>query len=216
MLKWLFLLSLGATAHAAPLTVWIDPGHGGRDHGAVQGDVHECDINLAVSNKLQALLERDRRFQVQMTRTQDVFVSLPDRARMAKSGADDLFLSIHVNSSTDRQARGAEFYFQNQLPPDEESMFMAHQENLSAQDENYQPFSYEYLKANRYPTEVAAIVNDLLDSQRVQRSSELSRALKLNWRGSRKARGRATAIRQAPFFVLNQMRVPSTLVEIGF
>lgn len=214
MFKTCLLFLLASVAQAAPLQIWIDPGHGGRDDGAVQGEVRESDITLAVSRKLHALLKADKRFEPRLTRDEDVFVALPDRARMANPVTTDLFVSIHVNSSPDKRARGAEFYFQNQLAADEESMFLAHKENLSAQDEGYQPKPYDFLAKNSYPNDVAAIVTDLLDGQRVLQSSELSRSLKISWRGHKKSR--TNSIRQAPFFVLSQMRVPSTLVELGF
>lgn len=215
MLQILFALLTFSKAFAGqPLAIVIDPGHGGKDHGAVQGDVHECDITLAISKKLFALLQKDKRFKASMTREGDQFLQLSDRANKAKPGVVDLFLSIHVNSSPDKRAHGAEFYFQNQLPPDEESMFLAHKENLSVEEQGFKPADYEFLAKNRYPAEVASIVTDLLDGERVQKSSELSRNLKLSWRGSRKSK--ANSVRQAPFFVLSQMRVPSTLVEVGF
>jgi N-acetylmuramoyl-L-alanine amidase len=197
-----------------PLLVMLDPGHGGRDQGTTRGPALEAEITLAVSQQLHELLRRDRRFQVLTTRTSDQTVSLSERARLSKNKRAKIFLSIHVNSSPDRRARGAEFYFQNQLPPDEESMFLAHQENVAEAGENTAPQTYEFLDAKTYPLEVGSILNDLLDGDRIQRSSDLSKALKLNWRGSRKSK--SNSIRQAPFYVLSQMRTPSTLVELGF
>jgi len=213
-------------AHASPLTILIDAGHGGRDHGAVRNGVHEADITLAVSRDLRDLLKRDHRFQVSLSREDDDSVSLYRRARMAKDKKADLFLSIHVNSSPDARAKGAEFYFQNQLTPDQESMLLAHKEDVAEAGEeggaapqargspSVQPITYDYLDKNNYSPEVASILNDLLDSDRVWRSSEFSKALKIKWRGTRKSK--TNSVRQAPFYVLNQMRTPSTLVELGF
>lgn len=204
-------------AFAAPLTVMIDAGHGGYDHGTVRAGVMESNITLAVSRELQALLKKDKRFQVTLTRDTDSGVTLSRRAKMAKEKKADIFLSIHVNSSPDQRARGAEFYFQNQLPPDEESMFLAHQEQASDSGETSDkdlPLTYEFIERSNYPSEIASIATDLLDSDRILRSSELSKNLKLSWKGSRKSK--SNSIRQAPFYVLSQMRVPSSLVELGF
>jgi N-acetylmuramoyl-L-alanine amidase len=203
-----------ALATASPLVVMLDPGHGGKDQGTAHGAVHEADITLEVSQRLRERLARDARFQVLMTRQEDTAVSLYRRAQMAKNKKVDLFLSIHVNSSPDARARGAEFYFQNQLPPDQESMYLAHQENISESGEEVQPITYDFQDQNNYPAEVMTILTDLLDNQRVLRSSELSTALKSNWRGTRKSK--ANSVRQAPFYVLLQMRSPSALVELGF
>src|SRR5262249_43368900 len=93
-------------------------------------------------------------------------------------------------------------------------MFFAHKENVVGDGETAQPVTYDFLDKTPLPAEVAAIVSDLLDGDRVMRGSELSRALKTNWRGTRK--GQTNSIRQAPFYVLSQMRSPSALVELGF
>lgn len=207
-------LSAPATALSAPLVVIIDAGHGGRDHGTVRGSVQEADITLAVARQLNVLLKKDKRFTAQLTRSDDSSISLFRRAQMAKDKHADLFLSIHVNSNPDNRARGAEFYFQNQLPPDEESMFLAHQENVADEGETVTPITYEFLDHNGYPNEVSAIVNDLLDDQRILQSSQLSKALKSCWHGTSKSK--SNSVRQAPFYVLNQMRTPSSLVELGF
>jgi N-acetylmuramoyl-L-alanine amidase len=216
-MKWTALilaLLLPGEVFAGAMTVMIDPGHGGRDHGAVKNGVFESKITLAVSLQLRDLLKKDRRFQVIMSRDEDTSISLYRRAMLAKTQHADIFLSIHVNSSPDLRAKGAEFYFQNQLAPDQESMFLAHKENVAEEGEKVEPLTYDYLDKNNYAPEVAAILGDLLDGDRVLRSSELSKSLKLKWHGTRKSKN--NSIRQAPFYVLNQMRTPSTLVELGF
>jgi N-acetylmuramoyl-L-alanine amidase len=208
------LLMVAGLLHASPLLVMIDPGHGGRDRGTVKNGNDEADITLAVSRRLRDLMKRDRRFETFLTRSEDSSLSLYGRARLTKDRKAEVFLSIHVNSSPEPRAKGAEFYFQNQLPPDQESMFLAHKENIAEEGESVQPLTYDFLDANPYPNEVNTIVADLLDGDRVRLSSELSKAMKLNWRGTRKSK--SNSVRQAPFYVLNQMRAPSTLVELGF
>ena len=195
------------------MTVIIDPGHGGKDRGTNRKNIFESEITLKVAQALHDLLKKDKRFRPVLSRTDQHGVSLNDRARVAKNQKADLLLSIHVNSSPDSKARGAEFYFQNQLQPDEESMFLAHQEN-AGEDQTDIP-TYDFLDRHKYSPDVAAIVTDLLNSDRVWRSSNIAKALKTNWRGSHK-RFSTNSIRQAPFFVLTQMTTPSSLVELGF
>lgn len=215
ILGWISLLLWCSSVWSKPLTVIVDPGHGGRDKGATRKNVLESDITLKVGQHLYELLKKDRMFKPILSRSTASGLSLSDRAHLAKNSRADLLLSIHVNSNPDPRARGAEFYFQNQLEPDEESMYLAHKEN-SAEDapSGKEPPTYEFLDRHPYSPDVASIVTDLLNGDRVWRSSKLVKALKTHWRGFRK--GRSNAVRQAPFFVLSQMTAPSALVELGF
>jgi N-acetylmuramoyl-L-alanine amidase len=208
-----FLLTLAIDlAHAAPLSVLIDAGHGGKDRGAVRGEIVESEITLNVSRLLYGFLDDDRRFRALLSRDRDRFLSLEDRAQLAGARKADVFVSIHVNSNPDPKARGAEFYFQNQLPPDEESLRMAHL--LNSGDNETASGPYEFVERAGYPAEVSSILTDLLDGHRILRSSQLSTALKAAWKGSRKTA--SNSVRQAPFFVLSELRIPSALVELGF
>lgn len=215
-LGWIFLVLFSSLASAKPLTVVVDPGHGGRDRGATRKNVFEADITLKVGQHLFELLKKDRQFRPILSRASTNGLSLSDRAHIAKKTQADLLLSIHVNSNPDPRARGAEFYFQNQLEPDEESMFLAHKENSFEEEAptGKEAPTYDFLDQNRLSPDVASIVTDLLNGDRVWRSSHIVKALKSNWRGFRK--GRTNAVRQAPFFVLSQMTAPSALVELGF
>lgn len=76
----------------------LDPGHGGKDPGAVISDLTEKVLNLDIAKRVQALLEKDSRFTVYMTRENDTFVELIDRAYFANNKNADLFVSIHNNS----------------------------------------------------------------------------------------------------------------------
>ena len=211
MMIFLFCLA-SAVAPAAPLRVMLDPGHGGRDHGAVSAAGDEAAVTLDVVRRLGELLKTDRRFRVEQTRTENALVALPARARRAHAWNADLFLSVHVNSSPDPRAHGAEFYFRSLRAADEESAFLAHRENDAGPigtDEPPRPAALDGLSG-----EIGAIVGDLLDTERVLRSSRLSKWLKTSWSGPRK--GELDSVRQAPFFVLNQVNAPSALVELGF
>ncbi|MHC4942170.1 MAG: N-acetylmuramoyl-L-alanine amidase family protein [Planctomycetota bacterium] len=90
--------------------VVIDPGHGGRDPGAVSVlGFHEKDLNLAVARGVASLL-RNRGFNLKLTRTGDSFIPLDDRAAMADRYGADLFVSIHADSSENRSAEGYTLY----------------------------------------------------------------------------------------------------------
>ncbi|WP_099364752.1 N-acetylmuramoyl-L-alanine amidase [Fredinandcohnia onubensis] len=93
-----------------PLTVFIDPGHGGYDPGSISAGVHEADLNFAVSKKVQSLLV-NRGYTVYMSRNSDTYVSLLDRSKIANQLQPDIFVSIHHNNSASSSANGIESYY---------------------------------------------------------------------------------------------------------
>ncbi|MBP3914804.1 N-acetylmuramoyl-L-alanine amidase, partial [Clostridium sp.] len=90
--------------------VFIDPGHGGYDDGAVQNGVFEDELNLQISQKIEAKLKA-KGVQVQMSRYDDTYLSLTERTRMANNWGADIFVSIHQNSATNSSAEGIETYY---------------------------------------------------------------------------------------------------------
>lgn len=208
-MSWLLFLAITLTAQAAPYRVMIDPGHGGKDRGAVVGAHRESEITLKVARKLHALLSQDKRFNANLTRDEDVFISLAERVRRSEIERANLFLSIHVNWSPDKAAHGVEIYFQNQLPPDEESMYLAARENNEESES-----SHAAIPQSAANPEVNLIVQDLMRNQRIFASSQLAKHLKKSWQGSTK--NQSMTVRQAPFHVISKQTVPSALVEIGF
>jgi N-acetylmuramoyl-L-alanine amidase len=100
------------TFKQSSFTVFLDPGHGGSDPGAVAGGYHEADLNLAVAKKVQALL-LNRGYTVYMSRSSDTTVDLLDRSRMANDLHPDIFVSIHTNSTAEgtTSANGIESYY---------------------------------------------------------------------------------------------------------
>jgi N-acetylmuramoyl-L-alanine amidase len=116
------LVAAVQAAQAAPLqvqgrtfsgrkTIVLDPGHGGHDPGAtgVTG-VHEKDVVLDAGLRLREALEQSGRYTVAMTRDADTFIPLEDRVRFARAQNADLFISIHADSSPNRDATGATVY----------------------------------------------------------------------------------------------------------
>lgn len=81
------------------IKVFIDPGHGGNDSGAVGNGLRECDINLAVSKRVQYHLQRHG-IEIMMSRQSDTSVSLNERTNMANKWGADALISIHCNSAT--------------------------------------------------------------------------------------------------------------------
>lgn len=88
--------------------ICIDPGHGGKDPGAVNGNYQEKNFNLDIAKKLAFFLESEGGFKTTFTRTEDVYVSLDDRCKIANQSKCDFFISIHINSARDPSANGIE------------------------------------------------------------------------------------------------------------
>ncbi|NUN04709.1 MAG: N-acetylmuramoyl-L-alanine amidase [Bdellovibrio sp.] len=198
---------------AFALRIALDPGHGGIDTGAVHGQAKEADLVLKVSQRLKVLLDKDESFKVTVTRVQDKNISLPARVKIAEDAKADVFVSLHANAASDQRAKGVEFFFQNNLPPDEESLFLASQENqmlMNSKDLHDISGGDELSKKG----DVSAIVEDLHRQNRLVSSLNLSQTLTHIWGQDDKA-SQAT-IKQAPFYVISKTSMPSVLIEIGF
>ena len=105
-----FLLSGAATVNRNYYKVFLDPGHGGVDPGAVANGIKESELNLIIADKVKKKLE-SKNVQVMMSRTSDITVALGDRAKIANEYGADTFVSIHQNSSTPI-ASGIETFYQ--------------------------------------------------------------------------------------------------------
>lgn len=90
--------------------VVIDPGHGGRDRGAVWGGIRESTLNMKVAKNLESLLKA-RGYSTVMTRRSDTFVSLARRASIANGYRKAIFVSIHFNATRETWVRGVETYY---------------------------------------------------------------------------------------------------------
>lgn len=201
----LFFASLNL--HAAEYKVVIDPGHGGTDAGATTEKIKESEITLEISKKISKLLSEDPEFKVILTRSSDSIVPLFQRSNIAINEKADLFISIHANSSTDLAAKGAEVYFQSQMPPDEETLFLASRENQGHEHQ-------ETAESDAPQGDLAVILDDLKKNEQVYNSQILAETIITQWK--KKLSIRQEPIRQGPFHVLVSVPMPSVLVEVGF
>jgi N-acetylmuramoyl-L-alanine amidase len=203
----LFLASLNV--HASNLKVVIDPGHGGTDAGAVSDKTKEADLTLDISRKVSELLNNDSDFNVILTRNSDKVVALKERSLIAKKNKADLFISIHANSSTDVAAKGVEVYFQSQMPPDEETLFLASRENDMGEHRDATDETLDEPQGD-----LAVIVDDLKKNENVYNSQIFAETLVTQWK--KKLTLRHQPIRQGPFYVLANVPMPSVLIEVGY
>jgi N-acetylmuramoyl-L-alanine amidase len=173
-------------AHLGARRVTLDPGHGGSDPGAVAGPLREKDLALAVARRARARIEAYG-FEVRMTRERDVFLTLEERPVLAAAWESDLLLSIHINASTERGARGVETYI------------LSRAGEGSTNDRVPRPASRTQTQpGNRYDAANAVL------GWHVQR--QLAQATGSDDRGLRYAR----------FVVLRDAPCPAALVECGY
>lgn len=187
-------------------TVIIDPGHGGKDVGAVSASgTMEKDIVLDISRRLAKILLKEG-LNAKLTRTDDRFIPLAERTQFANSNRGDLFVSIHCNASSARSARGVETYF---LSParTESAVSVALLENSVAKlEEN--PDQYQDLTDENYILLTMATSQYLKDSENLA-SITLQDVAEVTSIPKRR-------VDQAGFYVLIGASMPSILFEAGF
>ena len=109
--------------------VVLDPGHGGKDPGAIGGSgTYEKNITLAMGKELQTILQK-RGYTVYLTRSTDIFIPLRQRIKIAQKYKADLFMSIHADSAQNRQATGLSVYTLSDTASDAEAAALAEREN---------------------------------------------------------------------------------------
>lgn len=188
-------------------TIVIDPGHGGLEPGAKgRFGTLEKNISLAISLKLKAIIERSLALQVILTREEDVDVSLENRAAKANNNKADLFISVHVNSSFRREARGSETFFLSMEATDEEARRLAYMEN--------NPAELEKGISGENEDEIKMILWDMAQTAYLNQSSILAESIQNELNSLFLTRNRG--IKQAPFKVLCGVACPAVLVEVAF
>lgn len=190
-------------------TVFIDPGHGGADRGAVYGGVKESDLVLSVGQKLRDLLSKDPRFTVRLSRQADSSLGLQERIDMAEAFKADLIISLHANAAMDTRAKGVELFIKNPLASEEENLYLAHQESQIIQNRSSR--RSDYLSKTG---DVAAILDDLHRQNKFFKSLELTEIMKSIWQNHNPKV--SVNIKQAPFYIISHSHIPAVLVEIGF
>lgn len=183
--------------------VIIDPGHGGHDTGAIGKEgTREKDVALAISKKLAEEL-KEKGLEVVLTRDDDKFIRLEDRAKFANAEHGDLFISIHCNAAASRKLRGVETYTLN-TSADRYSIRLAARENQSSE---------------KGISDLQFILADLATKANTEESSRLANQVQRNLvKGlARKYTGiKDLGHKEALFYVLLGVKMPAILVETSF
>lgn len=192
-------------------TVVIDPGHGGKDPGAVYGNVREKDIVLDIGKKLGDYIKASfPDVQVIYTRDKDVFVPLHQRATIANKHDADLFISIHVNAVGRGSAEGTETYILGQHRTSD-NLEVAKKENSVILLEADYKTTYEGFDPN---SPESYIMFELVQDEYLEQSAMLAASIQDQFR--ERVHRVDRSVKQAGFLVLRQITMPGILVEAGF
>ncbi len=181
----------------------IDPGHGGKDSGAIgRRQVREKDIVLQISRRLAKELQHRLDAEIVMTRDSDRFITLDGRNHVAVQKKADLFLSIHANAASRPEAHGIEIYYLNDST-DEASSRLAARENKGSR---------------KSLSDLRKILSTLIQTESTELSALLAREIKqtIRHRIATKYQLERLHIKTALFYVLVGSQAPSVLLEIGF
>ena len=184
----------------------IDPGHGGKDPGAIgRGGTQEKTVVLSIGQKLRSAL-KTAGFTVYMTRNNDTYLKLADRAAIAEKKKADLFISIHANANPSRSVKGFSVYTLSEKASDEEAQKLADAENAADKIDvsGFEQFSKDIRIA------LSALQQHAVAEMSVEYANGC--AVAMNRAGIEQQAG--PAVRHAPFAVLRST-VPGALIECG-
>lgn len=198
-----------STSDKRPVIV-IDPGHGGVDNGTQAGgvDVMEKNLVLTFGLALRDRLEKSGKYRIVMTRTDDTFIGLADRVKVARTEGAALFVSIHADAlpRSEGDAQGATIYTLSDKASDSEAERLADVENKSD--------AIGGVSLADEPTEVADILIDLVQRETKTFSNRFARILMNEMKTT--VRMHKHPLKSAGFRVLKAPDVPSVLVELGY
>jgi N-acetylmuramoyl-L-alanine amidase len=186
-----------------PKLIALDPGHGGRDPGALgYNGTQEKSVVIAVARDLARELQAGGRYRVMLTRASDTYVPLRERVARAQDAKADLFLSIHADSHPDSEVRGASVYTLSEEASDREAAALAAREN---RDDTAVPAS----------STVARTLVAMAQRGTVNDSRKFADTI-VGTFGRSGIRLLPHSHRQAGFAVLTSPEIPAALVELGY
>jgi N-acetylmuramoyl-L-alanine amidase len=186
----------------------IDAGHGGFDSGAVgYSGLQEKDVTLDLARMLHQRLAYHGKIKSFLTRTADYYIPLSDRTAVANQYQADLFISIHVNASKNRNSSGSETYYCSEKASNKEAARVASFENAVIKYDK--PF-----KRRRDYIDIEEILFRF--EQRLNWNESGMYAAKFQKRFEQRLPLQGRGVNSANFFVLRRAKMPSILLEVGF
>jgi N-acetylmuramoyl-L-alanine amidase len=181
----------------------IDPGHGGKDPGAIANGLKEKNVVLAISKQLKANLEEKFGYEVLLTRKDDTFIPLEERTAIANGNNADLFISLHINAHPTSSVHGLETYFLN-LTSSKEAMRVAAFENATSELQM---------------SDLQDVLANIMKNSKIKESSRLAKNVHstlISGLGDEGYPLKDLGVKQAPFYVLIGAEMPAILIEVAF
>ena len=183
----------------------IDPGHGGKDPGAIGvNGTFEKNVNLLFAKIIRSVLSSNN-VKVKLTRTDDRYLYLRERINFAENLKADLFISIHADSSKNRKANGFSIFSLSDKASDKEANELAQRENKS-----------DFIGGLKIRDSDPLIKDNLIKIFQRQTMNESSKIANIVIKNIKKISIKNRGHRNAGFVVLKSLTIPSVLVELGF
>ena len=181
--------------------VAIDPGHGGKDSGCKSLKyLVEKVITLKLALMVKEILSKNQNINVFLTRSEDVDLSDEKRVFLANSKGADIFLSLHINASFDKNQKGIEIYYYSE-------------DSLGFSSPQYQPQA-SGMEASNEEKKSLILPWDEEQNLFIQKSFEVASFLEESFKTSREIAFRS--VNPAPLFVLTGTAMPAVVIETGF
>lgn len=194
----------GAALNGGIRKIVLDPGHGGKDPGAIGvGGRAEKDVVLSIAKRLAVKLKNEMGIQVVLTRKDDRYVPLENRTAIANAEDADLFISLHMNASVNSEAKGIETYYLDNTT-DEAALRLAARENGTSRKD---------------VSDLQFILSDMTQNIKLEDSIALAHRLHnsaVGGMGKAISEVKDLGVKKALFYVLVGARMPSVLVEMFF
>lgn len=193
----------------AKFIVVIDPGHGGKDPGAIgPGGTHEKDVVLQIARRLKTQIDKEKGMKAVLTRDNDKFIPLRQRMDIAHKQKADLFISVHADANRNSSVTGSSVYILSENGASSEAA------KLMAESENSYELKFGDRNLSNTRSQIASVLLDLSQNAMIDRSLNLAKGVLSEL--SKVNNPLRRRVESARFVVLRSPDIPSMLVETAF
>lgn len=202
--------NIALAQNSTKFKVVLDPGHGGKDYGAIYHDFIEKNIALNVALKVGKILEKDAGVDVIFTRKTDVFIELRERPEIANKAKANVFVSIHCNGEAGKTAFGTEtFVFDSTKSASNLEVAKTENEVINLEKDHK-------IKYGGFNPDSPESIVGITIQQEAYRDQSIDLASRIEENFTEDLKRKKRGVKRAPFWVLHRTAMPSILIELGF